>query len=79
MSAQNDSRYDPYIPSGNASSDPSGGGANFSNSKTARIHSEIDNTISIMRDNINKGELWKKKSRRDQGFGMLCMVEETDP
>ncbi|EST09468.1 Synaptobrevin [Kalmanozyma brasiliensis GHG001] len=54
MSAQNDSRYDPYIPSGNASSDPSGGGANFSNSKTARIHSEIDNTISIMRDNINK-------------------------
>lgn len=56
MSAQNDSRYDPYIPSGNASSDPSGGGANFSNSKTARIHSEIDNTISIMRDNINKGE-----------------------
>lgn len=57
MSAQNESRYDPYIPSGNASSDPSGGGANFSNSKTARIHSEIDNTISIMRDNINKGEL----------------------
>ncbi|CDR87243.1 probable synaptobrevin (v-SNARE) homolog present on post-Golgi vesicles [Sporisorium scitamineum] len=54
MSAQNDSRYDPYIPSGNASSDPSGGGANFSNSKTARIHSEVDNTISIMRDNINK-------------------------
>ncbi|KAJ9479960.1 Synaptobrevin-like protein [Pseudozyma hubeiensis] len=54
MSAQNDSRYDPYIPSGNASSDPSGGGANFSNNKTARIHSEIDNTISIMRDNINK-------------------------
>ena len=57
MSAPNESRYDPYIPSGNASSDPSGGGNNFSNSKTARIHSEIDNTISIMRDNINKGAL----------------------
>lgn len=47
--------YDPYIPSGGASSNPTGapqpsGGP----SKTAAIQAQIDDTVGIMRDNINK-------------------------
>lgn len=73
MSLPNESRYDPYIPSGNASSDPSGGGSNFSNSKTARIHSEIDNTISIMRDNINKGKCNSHQGNNVQDGLLMCL------
>lgn len=42
-------RYDPYIPSGAGSSAPSTG-----NNKTAHIQAQIDETVGVMRDNINK-------------------------
>ncbi|KAK0518627.1 Vesicle membrane receptor protein (v-SNARE) [Tilletia horrida] len=47
MADYNNSSYDPYIPSGGAQS---GAG----NSRTAQIQSQIDDTIGVMRDNINK-------------------------
>lgn len=40
--------YDPYIPS--SSSQETGGG----NNKTAAIQAQIDDTVGIMRENINK-------------------------
>ena len=42
--------YDPYLPRGGSSSNPSGGG----NPKTAAIQAQIDDTVGIMRDNITK-------------------------
>ncbi|KAK4057385.1 ATP-binding cassette transporter snq2 [Microbotryomycetes sp. JL221] len=45
--------YDPYIPSGNASQNPSGQ-PGASGSKTAAIQAQIDDTVGIMRENINK-------------------------
>jgi vesicle-associated membrane protein 4 len=44
--------YDPYIPSGgsNAQSQGQAGG----NNRTAALQAEIDSTVGIMRDNINK-------------------------
>ncbi|PWN48428.1 putative snare protein Snc2 [Violaceomyces palustris] len=47
-------QYDPYIPSGNSSANPSGGQSSSGNSKTANIQNQIDHTVSIMKDNINK-------------------------
>jgi len=47
--------YDPYIPSGSAA--PAGGAApaaGAGNSRTAALQAEIDSTVGIMRDNINK-------------------------
>ncbi|KAK6355357.1 hypothetical protein TWF696_004466 [Orbilia brochopaga] len=48
-----DQPYDPYIPSNNApaagATAPGGG-----QSRTAQIQAQIDDTIGIMRDNINK-------------------------
>ncbi|TDL20357.1 hypothetical protein BD410DRAFT_791163 [Rickenella mellea] len=41
--------YDPYVPQGGGSSNPPGG-----NSRTADIQRQIDDTVGIMRDNINK-------------------------
>ncbi|EGX47778.1 hypothetical protein AOL_s00083g286 [Orbilia oligospora ATCC 24927] len=41
--------YDPYIPSNGAQ--PQGGNGQ---SRTAQIQAQIDDTIGIMRDNINK-------------------------
>ncbi|WFD07620.1 synaptobrevin [Malassezia vespertilionis] len=46
--------YDPYIPSGAASSNPSGGSGVAGNSRTAQIQAQIDETVGVMRDNINK-------------------------
>lgn len=47
------SQYDPYIPSG---SKPSGApsGSSGGNSRTAQIQAQIDETVGVMRDNINK-------------------------
>jgi hypothetical protein len=42
--------YDPYLPRGGSSSNPSGAG----NPKTAAIQAQIDDTVGIMRDNITK-------------------------
>ncbi|KAM0786926.1 hypothetical protein ACM66B_002348 [Microbotryomycetes sp. NB124-2] len=46
--------YDPYIPSGNASQNPSGQPGASGPSRTAAIQAQIDDTVGIMRDNINK-------------------------
>ncbi|KAI5476409.1 hypothetical protein MNV49_007787 [Pseudohyphozyma bogoriensis] len=46
--------YDPYIPGGNASTNPTGAPTASGNSKTAAIQAQIDDTVGIMRDNINK-------------------------
>lgn len=47
--------YDPYIPSG-ADGRPVGGGPSSGqgNAKTAQIQAQIDETVGVMRDNINK-------------------------
>ncbi|KDQ52212.1 hypothetical protein JAAARDRAFT_40330 [Jaapia argillacea MUCL 33604] len=45
--------YDPYLPRGGSSTNPtgqSGGG----NAKTAAIQQQIDDTVGIMRENITK-------------------------
>ncbi|TFY78790.1 hypothetical protein EWM64_g5221 [Hericium alpestre] len=50
--------YDPYLPRGGSSSNPSGAapgqGGNNGNPKTAAIQAQIDDTVTIMRDNITK-------------------------
>jgi len=45
------SHYDPYIPTESASK-PVGNGAG--GSRTAQIQAQIDETVGVMRDNINK-------------------------
>lgn len=51
--ATSDGQYDPYIPADGASSNPTGSGA-AGNSRTAQIQAQIDETVGVMRDNINK-------------------------
>ncbi len=53
--------YDPYLPRGGSSANPSASGGNSGNSgnsgpnpKTAAIQAQIDDTVGIMRDNITK-------------------------
>ncbi|KAF2745965.1 synaptobrevin [Sporormia fimetaria CBS 119925] len=48
--ADREQPYDPYIPSGGQ---PQGGAGN-GNHRTAALQAEIDSTVGIMRDNINK-------------------------
>jgi vesicle-associated membrane protein 4 len=43
--------YDPYIPSGGSNA---AGAAPGGNNRTAALQAEIDSTVGIMRDNINK-------------------------
>ncbi|KAF2655764.1 synaptobrevin [Lophiostoma macrostomum CBS 122681] len=43
--------YDPYIPSGDGSQGAPGQNGNH---RTAALQAEIDSTVGIMRDNINK-------------------------
>ncbi|KAG8928931.1 hypothetical protein FRC02_006198 [Tulasnella sp. 418] len=45
--------YDPYVPRGGASSNPTGD-PRPGNSKTAALQADIDHTVGIMRDNITK-------------------------
>ncbi|KAF1963194.1 synaptobrevin [Byssothecium circinans] len=49
--ASNDAPYDPYIPAG-GNANQGGQGAN--NQRTQALQAEIDSTVGIMRDNINK-------------------------
>ncbi|KAF2083358.1 synaptobrevin [Saccharata proteae CBS 121410] len=49
--ADREQPYDPYIPSG---ANNAGGSANNGNHRTAALQAEIDSTVGIMRDNINK-------------------------
>ncbi|KAI0002484.1 synaptobrevin [Russula compacta] len=47
--------YDPYLPRGGSSANPSAaGGSSGPNPKTAAIQAQIDDTVGIMRDNITK-------------------------
>ncbi|KAH8085866.1 synaptobrevin-domain-containing protein [Filobasidium floriforme] len=51
--------YDPYIPAGGSApggsgSGPAGGVARQGDQRTAALQAEIDSTVGIMRDNINK-------------------------
>ncbi|KAF2872970.1 synaptobrevin-domain-containing protein [Massariosphaeria phaeospora] len=48
--ADREQPYDPYIPSGG----PNQGGPGQGNQRTAALQAEIDSTVGIMRDNINK-------------------------
>ncbi|OAA55482.1 Synaptobrevin [Cordyceps fumosorosea ARSEF 2679] len=44
--------YDPYIPSGQAGSQQAG--AAGGNARTQALQAQIDDTVGVMRDNINK-------------------------
>jgi Synaptobrevin len=47
--------YDPYLPRGGSSANPSAStGSSGPNPKTAAIQAQIDDTVTIMRDNITK-------------------------
>jgi len=51
--AEHDNQYDPYIPSGGA---PAAGSNQTapSNQRTAALQAQIDDTVGVMRENINK-------------------------
>ncbi|KAI9708228.1 MAG: SNAP receptor, synaptobrevin [Bogoriella megaspora] len=51
--AENRGAYDPYIPSGQAGRSQGQEGQD-GNHRTAALQAEIDSTVGIMRDNINK-------------------------
>jgi vesicle-associated membrane protein 4 len=51
MADHNSAPYDPYIPSGQGNA---AGGQGAGNNRTAALQAEIDSTVGIMRDNINK-------------------------
>ncbi|KAH8601474.1 synaptobrevin-domain-containing protein [Bisporella sp. PMI_857] len=44
--------YDPYLPAGGAA--PGGAGAQPGNQRTAALQAQIDDTVGVMRENINK-------------------------
>lgn len=46
--------YDPYLPRGGSSSNPTGAPRPGGNAKTAAIQAQIDDTVDIMKSNINK-------------------------
>ena len=50
MSGNYESGYDPYTPSGHGV----GGSSSQGNNKTAHIQAQIDETVGVMRDNIQK-------------------------
>ncbi|PGH28424.1 vesicle-associated membrane protein 4 [[Emmonsia] crescens] len=50
--ADREQPYDPYIPSG--SSQPAANSANGGNQRTAALQAQIDDTVGVMRENINK-------------------------
>jgi len=47
--ADRDPPYDPYIPSGSGNPGQNGG-----NQRTAALQAQIDDTVGVMRENINK-------------------------
>lgn len=47
---EHDAPYDPYIPSGQAGQQEAAGG----NARTQALQAQIDDTVGVMRDNINK-------------------------
>jgi len=67
MSSHNEP-YDPYIPSGGAA--PHGSSSQPANNRTAALQAEIDSTVGIMRDNINKVS--------DRGERLDALQDKTD-
>ncbi|KAI9817424.1 MAG: Protein arg-6, mitochondrial [Pycnora praestabilis] len=51
--ADREQPYDPYIPSGNGAAAGSAG-QHAGNERTAALQAQIDNTVDVMRENINK-------------------------
>ncbi|KAM0326168.1 hypothetical protein ACHAQA_006763 [Verticillium albo-atrum] len=50
-----DAPYDPYIPSGQAGAAPQAGESQQGgNARTQALQAQIDDTVGVMRDNINK-------------------------
>jgi len=60
--------YDPYIPSGSGNAPAAGQPGN--NNRTAALQAEIDSTVGIMRDNINKVS--------DRGERLDALQDKTD-
>jgi len=50
--ADREQPYDPYIPSGGSA--PAGSTQNGGNQRTAALQAQIDDTVGVMRENINK-------------------------
>jgi len=50
MAEGREAPYDPYIPSGGAGGSAGNGG----NQRTAALQAQIDDTVGVMRENINK-------------------------
>lgn len=68
--ADREQPYDPYIPSGNG---PAGGGStgqNAGNQRTAALQAQIDDTVGVMRENINKVS--------QRGEGLDSLQDKTD-
>ncbi|KAG9258548.1 synaptobrevin-domain-containing protein [Emericellopsis atlantica] len=53
MPEQQDAPYDPYIPSGQAAPQQQQQGTG-GNARTQALQAQIDDTVGVMRDNINK-------------------------
>jgi len=51
MAEARDAQYDPYIPSGGATA---GGAQQPGSQRTAALQAQIDDTVGVMRENINK-------------------------
>lgn len=64
--ADREQPYDPYIPSGGNA----GGSGRDGNQRTAALQAEIDSTVGIMRDNINKVS--------DRGTRLDALQDKTD-
>jgi len=47
-------QYDPYIPSGTPAAGGAGAAPQQGNQRTAALQAQIDDTVGVMRENINK-------------------------
>ncbi|CZR51691.1 probable synaptobrevin (v-SNARE) homolog [Phialocephala subalpina] len=54
MASTGDRPYDPYIPSEPAAGGAAGGQSGAGNQRTAALQAQIDDTVGVMRENINK-------------------------
>ncbi|KAI9887907.1 MAG: SNAP receptor, synaptobrevin [Watsoniomyces obsoletus] len=52
--ADREQPYDPYIPSGNNGAAGASAGQHGGNQRTAALQAQIDDTVGVMRENINK-------------------------
>lgn len=54
MASAGDRPYDPYIPAEPAAGGAGGGAQQGGNQRTAALQAQIDDTVGVMRENINK-------------------------